>query len=469
MSCITTHMKRVGFISLTLILKNPLAFAGAFSLYTEGSAVQIGNFAAGSAAEAPDASIGWFNPAGLVLLHKTQGVLSGVGVLPSTQISGVSTYNTTSLPSYSESFHNLQGAKSDIVPALHVAMPLNDRAVVGISLVSPLGEATNWSEASAVRYAATHTKLVTINAAPEMGILITDHLAAGAGLDLQWAQVTFNAVLGIPSLYQAVGEPNLVDSTSMNKGSSFGVGFHAGLLAFFNQERSRIGINYQSGVSHKFYGYSSLTGKLADPEVATDPFTANANAQYLVNALTSNNVQFPNIVTLSGYQALSPQWAVLGSIVYTGWNVFNTITLNNVAAFSPYSESLQTPLENTAIEDYRDAWRLAAGINYQINERWMMRAGGGFDQTPTVGPQRDIRLPDVNRWALSIGSHLQASPALGIDVGYTFLFGANNASPINKTQVLDSFNSVTINGSAKNFAQLIGLQAVWAFDGIKAA
>ncbi|OYV54627.1 MAG: hypothetical protein B7X00_01135, partial [Legionella sp. 21-45-4] len=91
------------------------------------------------------------------------------------------------------------------------------------------------------------------------------------------------------------------------------------------------------------------------------------------------------------------------------------------------------------------------------------------DQTPTIGSQRDVRLPDVNRWALSIGSHIQATTALGIDVGYTYLFGANNASPINKTQILDTFNYVTVNGSAANHAQLAGIQAVWAFDGVKPA
>jgi long-chain fatty acid transport protein len=464
-SCITTQIKRIFSLSLLLISNTPTAYAGAFSLYTESSAVEIGNYAAGAAAEAPDASIGWYNPAGLVLLHHTQGILSGVGVFPSTQISGQSSFNTTSYPSYVQSFHNLQGAKSDVVPAVHVAVPLNDNTVFGVSLVSPMGESTNWSETSAVRYAATETKLMTVNASPEMGFLLTDHLAAGAGLDLQWAQVTFNAILGIPTLYK-----NLVDSASINKGSSFGVGFHAGVLGLFNQEHSRIGLNYQSGVAHKFYGYSSLTGKLADPAFdELNPFSANPESEYLVNALSSNNVQFPSIVTLSGYQDLTPQWAILGSVIYTGWNVFKTITLDNVAAFTAYGDPHQMPLQNTAIEDYRDAWRFAAGMNYHVTERWMMRVGGGYDQTPTIDAQRDVRLPDVDRWALSVGSHLQATPSLGIDVGYTFLFGANNASPINKDQILDPNNSVTVTGTAKNFAQLAGIQAVWAFDGVKAA
>ncbi|OYV54928.1 MAG: hypothetical protein B7X00_00940, partial [Legionella sp. 21-45-4] len=357
------HIKPLCFLSLFTVMHYQEACAGAFSLYTEASAVEIGNFAAGSAAEAPDASIGWFNPAGLVLLNKTQGVLSGVGVFPSTEISGVSHYFTAGYPSYSQAFDKLQGAKSDLVPAVHLAYPISDKAVIGVSLVSPMGESTNWTEDSPVRYAATQTKLLTVNAAPEMGVKVTEHVSVGAGLDLQWAQVTFNAILGAPTVYQEFGVPNLVDSTSINKGTSFGVGFHAGGLVQLNQKHSRIGLNYQSGISHKFYGYSSLNGKLADPAVASDPFTANPYSEYLVNALNSNNVQFPNIVTLSWYQDLNNKWAVLGSLVYNGWNSFKTITLNHVAGFSVATEPQQTPVGTTAVEDYRDAWRLAAGIN----------------------------------------------------------------------------------------------------------
>ena len=56
------------------------AYSGAFSLYTEGSASAVGNFAAGVAAEARDASIGWYNPAGLALIRNQQVVLGATGV-----------------------------------------------------------------------------------------------------------------------------------------------------------------------------------------------------------------------------------------------------------------------------------------------------------------------------------------------------------------------------------------------------
>ena len=76
------------------IMSSQISHAGAFSLYTESSAAAVGNYAAGVAAEAADASTAWYNPAGLVLLKKQEVLLSGVGVFPSTKLTGVSTFMT---------------------------------------------------------------------------------------------------------------------------------------------------------------------------------------------------------------------------------------------------------------------------------------------------------------------------------------------------------------------------------------
>jgi long-chain fatty acid transport protein len=459
--------KIANYLSFVFIAMSQSSHAGGFSLYTEGSAAEVGNFAAGAAAEVADASIGWYNPAGLVLLQKDQVLLSGVGVFPSTKISGTSTFNTVDIPPYTQSFTRLSGGENAVVPALHASHRLGPRAVLGFSLVSPFGLSTSWNDTSAVRYAATLTKMTTVNASPEMGALLTDHLAIGAGLDLQWAQVKFNGTAGSPAALQylegfgAPVTPTTLDSSSANQGSSFDVGFHAGLLGLFNQNHTRIGLNYQSGMSHQLYGNSQLTGRLADPDLM-DP-----NAVYRRDDLRSNNTQLPDVVTLSLYQDINATWALLGSVIYTGWDVFKTTELTNVAGYSAETGT-QEPITLITPQNYRNAWRAAAGLNYHVNDTWMIRMGGGYDETPTVDQERDIRLPDVDRWALSVGAHYQPTPSLGIDVGYTYLFAAGT-SPINKTQVFDELSSVTVNAQAMNHAQLAGIQATWSFDRVENA
>ena len=482
--CMRKPIKTMANLAVLAMMTSQAAHAGSFSLYTESSAAAMGNYGAGIAAEGADASIGWYNPAGLVLIKDQQVLLGGVGVFPSVQLTGSSTY-TSLIPfpnippqSYVQSFSGLQGGENALVPSLHYALPLGERAAFGLSIVSPFGLSTNYSESSPVRYAATRSQFETVDVSPELGGKLTDHFSVGLGLDLEYARVKFNRMIGSPAFLQfaAVGlnepvTPATLDSASNNSGDSFAVGFHAGAMYMFDNNHTRIGVNYQSAISHQFTGKSQLTGRLADPTL--DLFTlatGNPNAQFTSNALYSNYIDLPQIVTLSGYQDINAKLAILGSVVYSGWSSFKTITLNNVAVgmANPSGDGtfIQTTLNSTTLEDYRNTWRFALGANYHVNQQWMMRVGGGYDQTPTVTAERDVRLPDSDRWALSIGAHYQMRPNLGFDAGYTYLFAANNAV-VKNTQAIGATSTYNVNAIAKSNIQLVGLQVVWTIDQAK--
>ena len=93
----------------------------------------------------------------------------------------------------------------------------------------------------------------------------------------------------------------------------------------------------------------------------------------------------------------------------------------------------------------------------------MARAGVGYDQTPTVDAHRDVRLPDGNRVALSLGGHYQVTPALGIDAGYTYLWAPSDPK-INNTDQIGTTSTYNVNANARVHAHLVGLQLVWLMD-----
>lgn len=435
--------------------------AGAFSLYTEGTGSAISNYAAGVAAEAADASTGWYNPAGLALLDRQQIVGGGVGVFPVTSVTGSNTYSTVVVPGVltatnTEAFVSEDGAKEALVPSFHYANPVSENITLGFSLVSPFGLSTDWDRYSPMRYAATYSELLTVNASPVIGARINQNFAIGAGLDLQYARVKFNRVLGSPALLSLGGLPaNLLDSESLNEGYSFGVGFHAGLMAMFNDNHTRVGFNYQSRVKHKFHGHSELTGILADPALA------NANSVYRTDNLYSNNIRFPDIYTLSAYHDVNEQWALLGSVVFTQWNVFDKIELYNVAAASPAGGNIQAV--SIAEQNYDNAWRFALGANYKVNEQLMMRGGFGYDQTPTNDVDRDIRLPDADRWAVSLGAKYDINHEVAFELGYTYLW-ANKSTSINKVESIGTTSTNTLVAETKPYANLVGAQITWKMD-----
>lgn len=439
-------------------------------MINEDSPSAIGNYAAGIAAEAADASTGWYNPAGLALIHKQQMVAGGVGIFPTAKLSGSSTYTITGLDNYVQNFQDLNGGDNAFVPAFHYALPVGENVTFDFSSVSPFGLSTDWGQTSAVRYQATLSELITVNLSPEFGVKLTDHFAYGAGLDFQYARVKFNTMLGAPNLFVPIFPATSVDTLSYNNGNSIGVGFHTGVMAMFNDNHTRIGLNYQSKMRHSFHGQSRLVGKLATPGlVLANPISvlnASSSAVFKNNQLYSNPIELPDVVTLSGYQDINESLALLGSVVYTGWSSFKQITLNNVAApaINPItSQVTQVQAVSSKQQNYLDAWRFALGANYRVNQQWMLRAGGGYDATPTNDAFRDVRLPDVNRWALSIGTHYQARPSIGVDVGYTHIFAAEK-SKVNRTDAIGTTATFNVNATSNAYVDLVGAQVVWNID-----
>lgn len=458
-------------VAVVGILATSTAHSGSFSLYTESSAAAIGNYAAGIAAEAADASTGWYNPAGLALLHKQEVVFGGVGVFPTSQLTGTSTF-TSSGVHFVQNFSGIDGAESAFVPSFHYALPLGDNLTFGLSAVSPFGLATDWGTTSAVRYQATLSELLTTNISPEIGAKLNENFAVGAGLDIQYARVKFNRIIGLPTVFDPDYFPaSSADTLSYNNGNSVGVGFHAGVMAMFNDQHSRLGLNYQSQMRHNFHGQSRLVGKLAAPGSLLSVGTANPNALFKDNELSSNPVELPDILTLSAYHDMNQTIALLGSVVYTGWSSFKTIGLNNVAApiIDPSSGKVtQGKVNSISQQNYSDTWRVALGANYHVNPLLMLRVGGGYDATPTNDIDRDVRLPDASRWALSVGAHYQARPSIGLDMGYTHLFAAENPS-INRIDAIGTTSSYNVNAIGRTSADLVGAQLVWIMDQVTAA
>lgn len=450
------------------ILANSTAYSGSFSLYTESSAAAIGNYAAGIAAEAADASTGWYNPAGLALLHKQEMVFGGVGVFPVSNLTGTSTFFTTGLPSYTQSFSGLNGADNGFVPSFHYALPLGENAGFGLSVVAPYGLATDWGN-SAVRYQGSFTEVITTNIAPEIGARISDHFALGGGLDFQYARVKFNSILGVPTFFAPNLNPASIDSLSYNNANSIGVGFHTGVMAMFNDNHSRLGLNYQSKMRHNFNGQSRLTGKLASPGIIlglpVSVAAANPNALFKTNALYGSPIELPDVLTLSAYHDLNDTIALLGSVVYTGWSCFDKVQLNNVAApvINPNTTVNLAQINSINEQHYSDTWRVAVGANYHVNDLLMLRVGGGYDPTPTNDEYRDVRVPDVSRWALAIGAHYQAKPTIGVDVGYAHLFAASDGN-INRTEAIGANAAFNVTATTQAYVDLVGAQVVWVID-----
>ena len=447
-------------LGLLGIVASGALYASGFQLF-EGNGTNAGNYGAGGAAEAADASTAFYNPAGLVLIQNEELVLAGTLVMDDIEFTGSSTHSVADLePSfYTENATDLQGGGNPIlVPAGHYAKPLTENVVFGFSVTVPFGLATDWSDTSAVRYEATETKLQIIDFSPALGAYVTEHLSVGLGLDLEYGTVDFNSMNGFPNVaeseYYKSSDPTALDAASENHGTSFGIGAHAGVMYQFTPQ-TRVGLNYMSEVKHHFTGTSTLTDE-AYADIDGDPNTEVVTQSDFTSDNLTSDVTMPATTTLSIFHRLSKRIALMGSVNYTQWSSVQDLVLYNVAGVS----STLTPeyLTITDPQNFKDTWRTSVGANIYLTEKWMLRTGVGYDQTPTTDADVNLRLPDGDRIGVSAGVHYQVVKTLGLDLGWTHLF-IQDRDIDNTDEVGDA--SVTTTGTTEAQSDLVGAQITW--------
>ena len=428
------------YIASAVFAFSAQSFAGAFQLWEE-SASSMGDYHAGAAAEANNASTVFYNPAGMVRIKHQQvsigaalidlkvrydgGVFQNVGgvIVPNGQ-------TTASIP----------GDTANIVPNFHYVLPLNEHWQFGLEETTPFGLSTNYTDFNSlvdnVRDLATKTELQTVNLNPSLSYLINRYVSVGAGFDAMNGQATYNN-FGILAPLK-------------NKLDGWGYGYNAGLLFQFTPE-TRLGLSYRSAVTIDAKGPSEF-----------DYSTNNVN-----KSTVSARFPLPPTTMMSIYHDVNSRLAIMASAFYTQWSCFRTLVIKNMAQL-PVSQGGTSDVATVAInENYRDTWNLAIGSRYKFNQHIALEAGFGHDETPTQIPYRDIRLPDDNRYVASLGLNIHPSSNFEWSMGWTHLFtghtSIDNSGGFNAAQSSgisqDNFSYGV--GTVHSNVNLFGIQLTW--------
>ena len=121
----------------------------------------------------------------------------------------------------------------------------------------------------------------------------------------------------------------------------------------------------------------------------------------------------------------------------TFWNVFDRTLVtaqNQVTGASAVIE-----------QGYRNAWRLAAGLEWSLDKRWQLRTGVASDQTPIPKSAVQAALPDTDRVYLSGGSSFEFGSGWVGDLGYCHVFYVDNV-PINHSTSGNTLKGVFSSG-----------------------
>ena len=196
---------------------------------------------------------------------------------------------------------------------------------------------------------------------------------------------------------------------------------------------TRIGIVYRSEIDLK------LNGDLENPTALTPNFDLT--------------MKFAQGINVSLFHQVNPKLALLADGGWSDWSAFNFQEL-----------SLSGPLGVTIPIDrgWIDTWRIGLGLQYQINEPWMLQAGMSYDSSPVAASKRTPDLPIGQWWRWSIGAQRKLNERMEIGVSYTFVwFGEGNVDNV----PLPPDGSVVLDGRyQQNSAHFWGINFKWQFD-----
>lgn len=437
------------------------AMASAFQLWEQDGA-SVGNYHAGYAAEANDASTAWYNPAGLTRFSNQQAVFAGSAINTNFRYKGSVSVTEPSLTfqgiaPVTVTFNSVSadGGTLNFVPSLQYVAPINDQVGFGFSIGVPFGLNTDYGDNTALRYAGTLTSIRVIDISPSLGFKLNDQISFGLGLDIQRAFAEFNLIgaLVSPNPFTARTILTQDDTKLKNKVDDTGYGFHAGVLYDINA-CSRVGLSYHSQVVHHFSGSSKFEGPIAD--------IFNDDAA-IVSSRATTNIKLPPYTALSYFHQATPKWAFMGSIIYTQWNTFKRLTLNQAAGIVSVPGELfpqaSNDIQASIPEHYVNTFNLTVGANYYATEKVILRGGIGYDQTPVQNKYRNIQLPDNDRYVLAVGAHYQLTKTVGLDASYMHIF--IQQAKVNPPPFVLGVETIATNGHVNGSGDVLSGQVTW--------
>jgi len=269
--------------------------------------------------------------------------------------------------------------KLALASASYYVYQVNDRLFAGLGLNSPFGLSTE-SDAWAGSPHDSESSLFTVNANPNVAYKLSDDISVSAGFQLQYANANFETA-----------DPVTGAKVDDVEGDDFGFGFTAGLL-FTPSDTTRIGVGFRSMIEHELKG-SGVVG----------PYTGGLTTP----------LDTPEIVTLGIRQNIDERWTAMAGVEWTNWSRFK-----NLAVYGdPGSGALSTTPEN-----WKDSWFVSLGAEYAYSDTLTLRGGLAYEDSGVPDSTRTPRIPDNDRYWVSVGATWQVNNWLKTNLAYSHAF-----------------------------------------------
>ncbi len=348
-----------------------------------------------------------FNPAGLGFLDKTlefQGSVTGIFAHASAETSGKKYYT----------------ANDPATPmAFNLGMSVYDNLKVGVSFYTPYGSGINWGDnwPGAVLNQRVSLKAFTLQ--PTVAWRVLPSLSIGAGAMVTFGNVdldkglvsesSMNAMLALMGNdYRFTDTPA---SINLKGNAAVTVGVNAGVMWDIDSRwtvgasfRSKMNLKVKCGDAAVRYG-NEVARQILEAQLGILD-KANFTAAMPAAAVFNIGVSYRPIEKL--VLAFDAQ--------LTGWKAYKSLDIEFL------SETLE-PYNQYITKDYSNSWTFHLGAQYDLTQRFKVRAGMMVDTTPVSKLHYNPETPGMTKIEPSVGFSFSPVKNFSIDASLLYVAG----------------------------------------------
>lgn len=374
-------MKKILLMSLFLITCTT-TFAGGYRVGLQGQrALAMGHT---GVAYVNSAEIAFFNPAGLVYLENKINVSAGgFGVFSDVAWQNTSTgqYSNTDSPAGTPFY-------------VYGSYAATDWLSLGLAVYTPYGSAVEWPTDWAGSHLVNNIDLAAIFIQPLVSLKINDKFSIGGGPIFVTGSVNFNrnADRTLTDLEGNRSNITVDDSGVTNWGWSLGALFSV-------TDNFRIGAHYRSEII-----LNSTEGTATFANFPNSPLVpANGDTSF------EASLPLPAEMTV-GLSYECSKWAFNFDFTRTFWDVYENLDIT----FGNGRESINP-------RNYANSSVYKFGLAYQASEKFVLRAGYYFDESPVRSGYFAPETPRNDGNGFTAGLSYAISNSFAIDASFLYL------------------------------------------------
>ena len=383
-------MKKVLSV-IVLLLVCAVTYAGGYRVSLQGQrGLAMGHT---GVAYVNSAEIAFFNPGGLVHLESKLSIsVGGFGVFSDVK------YQNTEFGTSSQT-----DSPTGTPLYLYAAYKLSEKSSVALAVYTPYGSRveypTDWSGSHLVN----SIELSAIFIQPIFSTKLTENVSFGGGPILAIGGVNFNRNLTRSLTDENGNRSNVEVDASGVKGYGFSVGGYAKF-----SDKWSFGVNYRSRIDIEV---EQGEGTATFSNVPNSPLAPTVNGDFDFTA----TLPLPAEWTVGVTYKPTDKWVLNADVNYAEWDIYNSLDLNFL------NPDGSVALESINPRNYQNAWTLRLGAEYAVSDKFALRGGAYFDESPVQEGFFSPETPRNDSFGFTGGFSYNVTQKLAIDASFLYL------------------------------------------------